>query len=48
MPDPDERAYVGAAGRLLGVAFAGDGGAALTREELFAGWRLFFERLAAI
>ena len=27
--------------------FAGDGGASLTREELFAGWRLFFERLAA-
>ena len=30
------------------MAFAGDGGAALGREELFAGWRLFFERLAAI
>ena len=26
--------------------FAGDGGSALAREELFAGWRLFFERLA--
>ena len=48
VPDPGERAYVGARlGRLLGVAFAGDGGAALSREELFAGWRLFFERLAA-
>jgi tetratricopeptide (TPR) repeat protein len=34
-------------GRLLGVAAAGDGGEALSREELFAGWRLFFERLAA-
>ena len=48
VPDPGERAYVGARlGRLLGVAFAGDGGAPLAREELFAGWRLFFERLAA-
>ena len=33
--------------RLLGVPVAGDGGSALSREELFAGWRLFFERLAA-
>ena len=47
-PDPDERAYVGARlGRLLGVVLAGDDGAALAREELFAGWRRFFERLAA-
>jgi class 3 adenylate cyclase len=51
--DPDERAYVGVRlGRLLGVAFGPDGvgvsGAALSREELFAGWRLFFERLAAV
>jgi class 3 adenylate cyclase/tetratricopeptide (TPR) repeat protein len=46
--DPSERAYVGIRlGRLLGVAAAGDGGGALSREELFAGWRLFFERLAA-
>jgi class 3 adenylate cyclase/predicted ATPase len=46
--DPGERAYVAARlGRLLGVAVAGDDGAALSREELFAGWRLFFERLAA-
>jgi class 3 adenylate cyclase/predicted ATPase len=46
--DPGERAYTGVRlGRLLGVAFGGDGGAALSREELFAGWRLFFERLAA-
>jgi class 3 adenylate cyclase/tetratricopeptide (TPR) repeat protein len=46
--DQAERAYVSTRlGRLLGVAFAGDGGAALGREELFAGWRLFFERLAA-
>jgi class 3 adenylate cyclase/predicted ATPase len=46
--DPDERGYVGARlGRLLGVAAAGDNNATLSREELFAGWRLFFERLAA-
>jgi class 3 adenylate cyclase/tetratricopeptide (TPR) repeat protein len=46
--DPAERAYIGARlGRLLGVAVGGDDGTALAREELFAGWRLFFERLAA-
>jgi class 3 adenylate cyclase/tetratricopeptide (TPR) repeat protein len=46
--DPGERAYAGVRlGRLLGVASVGDGGSALSREELFAGWRLFFERLAA-
>jgi tetratricopeptide (TPR) repeat protein len=46
--DPDERAYAGVRlGRLLGVASSGDGGGPLAREELFAGWRLFFERLAA-
>jgi class 3 adenylate cyclase/tetratricopeptide (TPR) repeat protein len=48
VPDPAERAYAGVRlGRLLGVTFAGDGGGPLAREELFAGWRLFFERLAA-
>jgi class 3 adenylate cyclase len=48
IPDPAERAYAGTRlARLLGVAFAGDGGGALPREELFAGWRMFFERLAA-
>ena len=48
VPDPGERAYVGARlGRLLGVAITGDSGASLSQEELFAGWRLFFERLAA-
>ena len=48
VPDPDERAYAGVRlGRLLGVVAAGDSGGALSREELFAGWRLFFERLAA-
>jgi class 3 adenylate cyclase/predicted ATPase len=47
-PDPETRAYVGMRlGRLLGVASEGDDGAALAREELFAGWRLFFEHLAA-
>jgi hypothetical protein len=44
-----ERAYIGARlSRLLGVAVAGDDGATLGREELFAGWRLFLERLAAV
>ncbi|HTX25760.1 MAG TPA: AAA family ATPase, partial [Streptosporangiaceae bacterium] len=48
VPDPAERPYVGVRlGRLLGVTFAGDGGGPLAREELFAGWRLFLERLAA-
>jgi len=48
VPDPAEQAYAGLRlGRLLGVASAGDSGDALSREELFAGWRLFFERLAA-
>jgi class 3 adenylate cyclase/tetratricopeptide (TPR) repeat protein len=48
VPDPDERAYVGGRlGRLLGAAFTGNGEAGLAREELFAGWRLFFERLTA-
>jgi hypothetical protein len=46
--DPVERGYAGVRlGRLLGVAAAGDDGQALSREELFAGWRVFFERLAA-
>src|SRR5499427_6410390 len=49
VPDPAEQAYAGVRlSRLLGVAFAGDGGETLGREELFAGWRLFFERLAAV
>jgi class 3 adenylate cyclase/tetratricopeptide (TPR) repeat protein len=46
--DPAERDYIGTRlGRLLGVTAAGDGSGPLTREELFAGWRLFFERLTA-
>jgi len=49
IPDPGERVYAGGRlARLLGVAFAGDSGVPLSREELFAGWRLFFERLAAV
>ena len=48
VPDPGERAYIGARlSRLLGVAAPGGSGGPLSREELFAGWRLFFERLAA-
>ena len=49
VPDVDERGYVGARlARLLGVTADGDAGGTLPREELFAGWRLFFERLAAV
>jgi class 3 adenylate cyclase/predicted ATPase len=49
VPDPGERPYIGARlGRLLGVAWGGEGAAALGQEELFAGWRLFLERLAAV
>ena len=48
VPDPDDRAFIGVRlGRLLGARFAGDPGGELTREELFAGWRRFFERLAS-
>jgi class 3 adenylate cyclase/tetratricopeptide (TPR) repeat protein len=47
-PDVGEHGYVAARlGRLLGVPIANDGASVLGREELFAGWRLFFERLAA-
>jgi class 3 adenylate cyclase/tetratricopeptide (TPR) repeat protein len=46
--DPDERAYIGLRlARLLVVDTAGNDQATFTREELFAGWRMFFERLAA-
>jgi hypothetical protein len=49
VPDSTERTYAGVRlSRLLGVAFAADSGGALSREELFAGWRLFFEHLAAV
>ncbi len=47
VPDPDERGYVGVRlGRLLGLRLPGDTGQELNRDELFAGWRLWFERLA--
>jgi class 3 adenylate cyclase/tetratricopeptide (TPR) repeat protein len=46
--DDEERGYVGTRlARLLGVPFAGDPGVELNRDELFAGWRLFVERMAA-
>jgi class 3 adenylate cyclase/tetratricopeptide (TPR) repeat protein len=48
VPDGAEQEYVGIRlGRLLGLAYPGDSGHELARDELFAGWRLFFERLAA-
>jgi class 3 adenylate cyclase/predicted ATPase len=47
IPDSAERAYTAIRlGRLLGAAIAEDSGGPLSRQELFAGWRLFFERLA--
>ena len=48
VPDQAERLHVQVRlGRLLGVAVVGDNGAPLSRQDLFAGWRLFFERMAA-
>ena len=48
VPEAAEREYTGSRlGRLLGLALPGDTGTQLPREELFAGWRLFLERLAA-
>jgi class 3 adenylate cyclase/tetratricopeptide (TPR) repeat protein len=48
VPNAEEQAYIGARlGRLLGLPFGDDDGAVLGRDELFAGWRLFFERLAS-
>jgi class 3 adenylate cyclase/predicted ATPase len=48
LADAAERAFVGVRiGRLLGVTVADDDGGPLHREQLFAGWRMFFERLAA-
>ena len=45
----EERDYVAARlARLLGIELAGERATSLSREELFAGWRLFFERLAAV
>jgi class 3 adenylate cyclase/tetratricopeptide (TPR) repeat protein len=48
VPDPADQAYVGGRlSRLLGLGYAGDSGGQMSREELFAGWRIFFEHLAA-
>jgi class 3 adenylate cyclase/tetratricopeptide (TPR) repeat protein len=48
VPADSEQAYVGPRlARLLGVSYPGAEGT-LSREELFAGWRLFFERLADV
>jgi class 3 adenylate cyclase/tetratricopeptide (TPR) repeat protein len=48
LTDPAERTYVAVRlGRLLGIPVTADSGSTLARAELFAGWRLFFERLAA-
>jgi class 3 adenylate cyclase/tetratricopeptide (TPR) repeat protein len=48
LTDPAEREYVHPRlSQLLGVDTPDDSGHQLGREELFAGWRLFFERLAA-
>ncbi len=47
--DPGERVFVGVRlGRLLGVPMDGDPGTVLPPDELFAGWRAFFERLSEI
>jgi class 3 adenylate cyclase/tetratricopeptide (TPR) repeat protein len=46
-PDAGEHEYIGVRlARLLGIPYPGDAGQPMPREELFAGWRLFFERLA--
>ena len=47
--DQAERDYVGVRlGRLLGVPYQSETKAVLTQDELFAGWRLFFEQLAKV
>lgn len=49
LPDAAERSYVGLRlAQLLGVDYPGNGEALLGYEELFAGWRLFFQRLAEV
>lgn len=49
VPDIADRSFIGIRlGRLLGVAHPDDGGAELVREDLFAGWRRFFEQLAKV
>jgi class 3 adenylate cyclase/tetratricopeptide (TPR) repeat protein len=47
--DEAERDYVGARlSRLLGVPYASESKAVLPQDELYAGWRLFFEHLAGV
>ncbi len=47
LTDETEREYVGVRlARLLGLTYPGDAGQDLSRDDLFAGWRLWFERLA--
>ncbi|HTX63422.1 MAG TPA: adenylate/guanylate cyclase domain-containing protein, partial [Acidimicrobiales bacterium] len=47
--DDHERAYVGVRlSRLLGVPFASGAKVVLSQDELYAGWRLFFEHLAKV
>ncbi|MGH9294664.1 MAG: ATP-binding protein, partial [Acidimicrobiales bacterium] len=47
--DDTERDYVGVRlARLLGLEYESRDKVVLTKEELFAGWRLFFERLAQV
>ena len=49
VPDEAEQRYVGPRlARLLGVTYPSGSEETLGREELFAGWRLFFERLADV
>lgn len=47
VPDEARRAFTGVRlARLLGLAHPDDPGGTLERDDLFAGWRLFFEQLA--
>ncbi|MGH8987116.1 MAG: adenylate/guanylate cyclase domain-containing protein, partial [Acidimicrobiales bacterium] len=47
--DEAERDYVGVRlSRLLGVPYPSETRVVLSKDELFAGWRLFFERLAQV
>ena len=46
--EPADRLLIGTrVARLIGVPFADDAGGPLSRDDLFAGWRRFLERLAA-
>jgi class 3 adenylate cyclase/tetratricopeptide (TPR) repeat protein len=47
--DDKERAYVGVRlSRLLGVPYGSETRAVVSQDELYAGWRLFFEHLAKV